>query len=160
MCKVTSVAFVHCELFVASLHCELSNAVSNWLHRFEITLVAFVWPCSTVCFKMSPQIACMNPHWLHLIFLHYVFSNVSSAPHWRTIKSPFSLYKQIPKNPGISFSKIPLGPGGDGDDQWSRWLWQIFIRKIQRQKQVSSNFLIPCQELFSRWFILSSLFHP
>ena len=43
------------------------------------------------------------------VFLHYVFSNVSSP--WqkvlKTSKSLFTLYKQIPKNPGISCAKIP-----------------------------------------------------
>ena len=35
-----------------------------------------IWVCSRpfpgVCFQMSPQIACMNPRWLHLFFHPYV----------------------------------------------------------------------------------------
>ena len=127
-----------------------------WIH------ISCIWFFSTMCCQMCPHRE------------NILTSKGRGRRSWPTIKSPFTLYKQVPKNPGISFSKIPgflptenhgipgipPGPGGDGDDQWSRWLWQIFIRKIQRQKQVSSNFLIPCQELFSRWFISSSLFHP
>ena len=66
------------------LHCVFSNASSSnlphWLHLcgffsivclqmspqmgclrgFKVTLVAFVWLCSTVCFQMFPQIACLR----------------------------------------------------------------------------------------------------
>ena len=87
---------------------------------------------------MSPQIACMNPCWLHLIFLHYVFSNVSSLWEYFDLQGPWqkvltdlkkSLYTLqadpeksrdfIIKNPGILINwksrdpgipGIPLGP--------------------------------------------------
>ena len=47
-----------------------------------------VWP-SVVCVQMSPQIACMNPCWLHLICLHYVFSNVSSLWEYFDLQGPW-----------------------------------------------------------------------
>ena len=60
------------------------------LNKCEITLAAFVWPFPGVCFQMSPQIACMNPHWLHLIFLHYnVFPNVSSLWEYFDLQGPW-----------------------------------------------------------------------
>ena len=88
------------------------------LNKCEITLVAFVWPFPTVCFQMSPQIA-----WIYNGCIWF-FSTVciQMCPHYceniltfkgrgrrssRTIKSPFTLYTYIPKNPGISFSEIP-----------------------------------------------------
>ena len=76
----------------------------------------------------------------HPLFgMFQIFSNAfSKIPHceniltskdrgrrsWQTLKSPFTLYKRIPKNPGILFSKIPgfwstenpgipLGPAAD-----------------------------------------------
>ena len=52
-----------------------------------------IWVCSRpfpgVCFQMSPQIAYMNPLWLHLIFLHYVFSNVSSLWEYFDLQGPW-----------------------------------------------------------------------
>ena len=89
---------------------------------------------------MSPQIACINPCWLHLICLHYVFSNVSSLWEYFDLQGPWqkvltdlkkSLYTLqadpeksrdfIIKNPGILINSksrdpgipgIPLGPAG------------------------------------------------
>ena len=109
------------------------------LNKCEITLAAFVWPFPGVCFQMSPQIACMNPRWLHLIFLHYdVFPNVSSLWEYFDLQGPWrkvltdlkkSLYTLqadpeksrdfMLKNPGIlidwksrdpGIPGIPLGP--------------------------------------------------
>ena len=53
-----------------------------------------IWVCSRpfpgVCFQMSPQIAYMNPLWLHLIFLHfYVFPNVSSLWEYFDLQGPW-----------------------------------------------------------------------
>ena len=60
------------------------------LNKCEITLAAFVWPFPGVCFQMSPQIACMNPHWLHLILLHYnVFPIVSSLWEYFDLQGPW-----------------------------------------------------------------------
>ena len=92
---------------------------------------------------MSPQIACMNPCWLHLIFLRYVFSNVSSLWEYFYLQGPWqkvltdlkkSLYTLqadpeksrdfIIKNPGILINwksrdpgipGIPLGPAYEGN---------------------------------------------
>ena len=115
------------------------------LNKCEITLVAFVWPFPGVCFQMSPQIACMNPCWLHLIFLHYVFSNVSSLWEYFDLQGPWqkvltdlkkSLYTLqadpeksrdfIIKNPGILINwkswdpgipGIPLGPAWESHER-------------------------------------------
>ena len=44
-----------------------------------ITLVAFFWLFSTVCFQMCPQMACLRRCIVALVaFLHHVFSNESS----------------------------------------------------------------------------------
>ena len=127
--------------FLASLHCS-----ALWAFKCGLKLPAwinarshvFVWPFTVVCFQMSPQIACMNPCWLHLIFLHYVFSNVSSLWEYFLLQGPWqkvltdhkkSLYTLqadpeksrdfIIKNPGILINwksrdpgipGIPLGP--------------------------------------------------
>ena len=128
--------------FLVSLHCESSNGLKIFcLNKSKVTLVAFVLPFPGVCFQMSPQIACMNPCWLHLIFLHYVFSNVSSLWEYFDLQGPWrkvltdlkkSLYTLqadpeksrdfIIKNPGILINwksrdpgipGIPLGPGWD-----------------------------------------------
>ena len=92
-----------------------------------------------MCFKISPQIVSMNPCWLYLIFLHYVFSNVSSLWEYFDLQGPWrkvltdlkkSLYTLqadpeksrdfMLKNPGIlidwksrdpGIPGIPLGPG-------------------------------------------------
>ena len=70
------------------LHCELSKGLKlpAWINAKSH---AFVWPFTVVCFQMSPQIACMNPCWLHLIFLHYVFSNVSSLWEYFDLQGPW-----------------------------------------------------------------------
>ena len=103
---------------------------------------------------MSPQIACMNPCWLHLICLHYVFSNVSSLWEYFDLQGPWqkvltdlkkSLYTLqadpeksrdfIIKNPGILINwksrdpgipGIPLGPG----DKCIR-VWEVRIQVCQ-----------------------------
>ena len=100
----------------SQLKCVFKGIAS--LNKCEITLVAFVWPFLGVCFQMSPQIAYTNPRWLHLVFQmcpqwatphceNIVTSKGLGRRSWRTLKSLFTLYKQIPKNPRILYVKIP-----------------------------------------------------
>ena len=133
MCKVTSDVFFGFSLLWA-FKCGLK--LPAWINAKSH---AFVWPFTVVCFQMSPQIVCMNPCWFHLIFLHYVFSNVSSLWEYFDHQGPWpkvltdlkkSLYTLqadpeksrdfIIKNPGILINwksrdpgipGIPLGPG-------------------------------------------------
>ena len=105
------------------------------LNKCEITLAAFVWPFPGVCFQMSPQIACMNPSWLHLIrLIHYnVFPNVSSLWEYFDLQGPWrkvltdlkkSLYTLqadpeksrdfMLKNPGILIDWKSQDPGIPG----------------------------------------------
>ena len=149
--------------FLESLYCELSNAVSNcpatyyelpaWINAKSH---AFVWPFTVVCVQMSPQIACMNPCWLHLICHHYVFSNVSSLWEyfdlqgpWQKvltdlkkslytlqadpeksrdfmIKNPWILINWKSRDPGIP--GIPLGPGRvtHTDYHWCMYPWCMY----------------------------------
>ena len=92
----------------------------------------YFWLLSTVSFQMRPQIPCLNKCVITLVAIRLTFpqcvlSSVSSnrlhestlvalCPHceniltskgrggrsWLTLKSHFTFYKQIPKNPGIS----------------------------------------------------------
>ena len=81
----------HMHLFDLSPLCAFKCLLKSpaWIH------VGCIWFFSTMCFQMCPH--CEN-------ILTYRGHGRRS---WRTIKSPFTLYKQIPKNPGILFSKIP-----------------------------------------------------
>ena len=85
-CKITCICL--------TFHrCVLSNVSSNRLH--ESMLDAFY--ISPLCvFKCVLTVRIFWP-----IYRGH------GRRSWRTIKSPFTLYKQIPKNPGILFSKIP-----------------------------------------------------
>ena len=118
-------------VFLASLHCELQSQ----------SLVAFIYLSPLCAFKCLLK----SPAWIHISCISF-FSTLcfQMCPHWqlreyfdlqgpwRTIKSPFTLYKRISKNLGMWFSKIPgfwstenpgipLGPVGQScqSGQWS-----------------------------------------
>ena len=96
-----------------------------------------------------------SPAWIHIgcIWFFSIIMCFQICPHceniltpkdrggrsWLTLKSHFTLYKQIPKNPGISFSKIPgfwstENPGiplGPADDCAGRGCWGSDIRALR-----------------------------
>ena len=106
MCKVTSVPFVWL-LFSVSL--QMRSQIAR-LKQCKITLVTFVWPFPSVLSNVSSnawiQIGCicffctmcfqMCPHCQNILA-----SKGRGRRSWPTIKCTFTLYKQIPKNPGI-----------------------------------------------------------
>ena len=106
------------------------------LNKCEITLAAFVWPFPGVCFQMSPQIACMNPHWLHLILLHYnVFPIVSSLWEYFDLQGPWrkkSLYT-LQADPEKSRDFMLKNPGilidWKSRDPVRAWSWVEVIEK-------------------------------
>ena len=103
MCKVTSVPFVWL-LFSVSL--QMRSQIAR-LKQCKITLVTFVWSFLVwfsdwlrsvgrgTWLDLSPLSAfkcllkCLNPYWLHLVFLHYVFSNVSSLWEYFGLQGPW-----------------------------------------------------------------------
>ena len=56
---------------------SLKKCMTHTLTRKgKVTLAAFVWPFSTVCFQMCPQIACCRGFIFTLVALVWLFSTV------------------------------------------------------------------------------------
>ena len=147
------------------------------LNKCEITLAAFVWPFPGVCFQMSPQIACMNPHWLHLIFLHYnVFPNVSSLWEYFDLQGPWrkvltdlkkSLYTLqadpeksrdfMLKNPGILIDWKSRDPGIPGIPLGPVYHCASLLLSEGRTFHCWSNIIIAAILIISGWPCLDNL---
>ena len=98
---------------VAFLRCAFSNVSSNGcVNGCIITLVAFVWLFFTVGFQMCPQSAGIKGC-ICLIFLHCVFSNVSSKRlHKRMDNHTGCIWKHTVEKRLTSATSVSMHPIG------------------------------------------------
>ena len=93
----------------------LFSAVSVCPRRCIITLIAFVWLTSSVCFQMCPQMACIGGRQLHLHLFGF---------------SPLCVFKCLITVRRFLPSRTVVGPQLTGQSMWwnntmsfSTWWW-------------------------------------